>query len=113
MIPCQFDASTLPGSNDCSVNGLDITEEHCKELSGFHEDFVESRLWLFPVGTFLPSARAAQILISKQTWKLNNSLIVAAVRLRVASFLLKSSRWCLRMLPLSSDEQTADRCFHF
>ena len=104
MITCQLDASTLLGSNDCSRQGLDITEKLSKGRSGFHENLVELRLRSFPVVLSLESAEAAQIRIPKQNLEIGQRPAVGAVRLRVASFLLKSSRSCLRIEWFRSDE---------
>lgn len=112
MITCQFDASTLLGSNGCSRHGLDITEKLSNGRSGFHENLVELRLRSFSVVLFSPSAKAAQIRIPKQNLEVEQLTVVAAVRLRVASFLLKSSRRCLRFSGSVLTNQTADRCFH-
>jgi hypothetical protein len=65
--------------------------------SVFHENFVELRLRSFPVGLFLPSAKAAQIRIPRQNLEIGQLPFVVALRLRVASFLLKSSRSCSRI----------------
>lgn len=89
MITSQFDASTLRGSNDCSTTGLDITEKLSNGRSGFHEDLVKLRLRSFPVGPFLPSAKAAQIRICKKNLEIEQRTDVAAVHFASGKLLAK------------------------
>jgi len=59
---------------------------------------------IVPYRAFRPSAKAAQIQISKQNLEIEQLTVVVAVGLRVASFLLRSSRSCLRIKWFGSDE---------
>ena len=82
----------------------DITGILSNSRSQFHEVFVELRLRSFPVRPLLAISEGSTIRISKQNLEIEQLPAGVAVRLRVASCLLKSSRSCLRIQWFGSDE---------